>query len=48
MIDMIALSVPHFVIALAIWRLLRRPDLDDDPALPRSDRGQHPRGGGSA
>ena len=38
MIDMIALCVPHFVIALAIVRLVRRSDLDDDPALPRDSR----------
>jgi hypothetical protein len=35
MIDLIALSIPHFVLALAVWRLVSRADLDDDPALPR-------------
>jgi hypothetical protein len=37
MIDMLALAVPHFVMAVAVWRLVRRPDLDNDPALPRID-----------
>jgi hypothetical protein len=35
MIDLLALSIPHFVLALAVWRLVSRADLDDDPALPR-------------
>ncbi len=35
MIDLLALGVPHLVMALAIWRLVHRADLDDDPALPR-------------
>ena len=35
MIDMIALAVPHIVMAIAVWRLVNRPDLDEDPALPR-------------
>jgi hypothetical protein len=38
MIDLLALAVPHFVMAIAVWRLTRRPDLDDDPALPRPDK----------
>jgi hypothetical protein len=38
MIDLLALAVPHFVMAIAVWRLTRRPDLDDDPALPRHER----------
>lgn len=38
MIDLVALAVPHFVMAVAVWRLTRRPDLDDDPALPRRER----------
>lgn len=37
MIDLLALAIPHFVMALAIVRLIRRTDLDDDPALPRPD-----------
>jgi hypothetical protein len=35
MIDLLALVVPHFVMAIAVWRLARRADLDNDPALPR-------------
>jgi hypothetical protein len=42
MIDLIALAVPHFVMAVAVWRLVARPDLDDDPALPR--KAADPRG----
>ncbi len=38
MIDLIALSIPHFVLALAVWRLVSRADLDDDPALPRKEK----------
>jgi hypothetical protein len=37
MIDLLALSVPHFVMAVAVWRLVRRTDLDEDPALPRRE-----------
>ncbi len=35
MIDLLALAIPHFVMAVAVWRLVRRADLDDDPALPK-------------
>ena len=35
MIDLLALFIPHFVLAIAVWRLVSRADLDDDPALPR-------------
>lgn len=35
MIDLLALAIPHFVMAIAVWRLVKRADLDDDPALPR-------------
>ena len=35
MIDKLTIFLPHFLMALAIWRLLRRDDLNDDPALPR-------------
>ena len=38
MIDLLSLAVPHFVMAIAVWRLMQRTDLDDDPALPGSDR----------
>lgn len=34
MIDKFTLFLPHVLMAIAIWRLLRRDDLDDDPALP--------------
>lgn len=44
MIDMLALAIPHFVMAIAVWRLVHRADLDNDPALPRSgaDRSTQP------
>jgi hypothetical protein len=32
MIDSFALLLSHGLIALAAWRLVRRPDLDDDDA----------------
>jgi hypothetical protein len=35
MIDLIALVVPHFAMAVAVWRLVRRADLDRDPVLTR-------------
>jgi hypothetical protein len=35
MVDLLALFIPHFVMAIAVWRLVSRDDLDDDPALPR-------------
>jgi hypothetical protein len=31
MIDQFALALTHGLLALAAWRLLRRPDLDRDP-----------------
>lgn len=34
MIDKFTLFLPHFLMALAVWRLLKRDDLDDDPSLP--------------
>jgi hypothetical protein len=34
MIDKFTLFLPHLLMAIAIWRLLQRPDLDDDPSLP--------------
>jgi hypothetical protein len=34
MIDNFALALSHGLMLLAAWRLLRRPDLDDDAALP--------------
>ena len=38
MIDLLALAVPHFVMAIAVWRLVQRADLDDDPALPGPEK----------
>ena len=34
MIDNFALAVSHGLMLLAAWRLLARPDLDDDSAPP--------------
>ncbi|MCW1987788.1 UNVERIFIED_ORG: hypothetical protein M2348_003538 [Sphingomonas sp. R1F5B] len=34
MIDKITIFVPHILMALMIWKLVHRADLDDDPALP--------------
>ena len=31
MIDAFALAVSHGLMMLALWRLLKRPDLDRDP-----------------
>jgi len=38
MIDLLALVVPHFVMAIAVWRLVQRADLDHDPALPGREK----------
>lgn len=35
MIDNFALAISHALIALACWRLLRRPDLDREPPPAR-------------
>lgn len=35
MIDNFALALSHGLILLAVWRLLGRPDLDDDSGKPR-------------
>ena len=37
MIDNFAIAVTHGLMLLAAWRLLSRPDLDDD-AAPRASR----------
>ncbi len=45
MIDSFALLLSHGLIALAVWRLLSRPDLDEDsssPAAARWGRGAAP------
>ncbi|HQS97943.1 hypothetical protein [Novosphingobium sp. 17-62-19] len=34
MIDKLTLFLPHMLMAIAVWRLLKRNDLDDDPSLP--------------
>lgn len=36
MIDNLALAISHGLIALAVWRLLRRPDLDREDMPPPS------------
>jgi hypothetical protein len=36
MIDNFALAVSHGLILLAAWRLIQRPDLDNDDAPPRA------------
>jgi hypothetical protein len=38
MIDNFALAVSHGLMLLVAWRLLWRPDLEDDGAPPTSDR----------
>jgi hypothetical protein len=43
MIDIFTVVVPHALMALAVWRLLHRDDLDNDPALPE---GRKPLGRG--
>ncbi|WP_338467555.1 hypothetical protein RXV95_03060 [Novosphingobium sp. ZN18A2] len=34
MIDKFTILVPHLLMAIAIWRLLQRDDLDHDPNFP--------------
>lgn len=38
MIDTLTLALTHGLMALALWRLLFRADLDQDGALPREPR----------
>jgi hypothetical protein len=51
MIDKLTLFLPHMLMAIAVWRLLKRQDLDDDPSLPsrrapfRQTRAQPPGNG---
>lgn len=33
MIDKITIFLPHLLMALMVWRLLRRDDLDHDPVI---------------
>lgn len=39
MIDNFSLALSHGLLLLAAWRLLFRPDLDDDEAGPEPRRG---------
>lgn len=48
MIDIITVVVPHVLMAIAVWRLLHRDDLDHDPILPGRERGLMGRKGGQA
>lgn len=34
MIDKFTVFLPHLLMAIAIWRLFKRDDLDNDPSLP--------------
>ncbi len=36
MIDTFSILLSHGLLLLAFWRLLGRPDLDDESALPQS------------
>jgi hypothetical protein len=38
LIDLFTLALTHSLIALALWRMLFRPDLDADGAAPRAPR----------
>lgn len=48
MIDIFTVVVPHALMAIAVWRLLLRDDLDDDPILPGRKSGFARRKAGSA
>jgi hypothetical protein len=54
MIDNFALALTHFLLLLAAWRLLSRPDLDDDaagapePPAPKGGRWSLGKGGADA
>lgn len=55
MIDNFALAISHGLILLAAWRLVQRPDLDDDgasgparPTKPKSRRPSFLKGNGGA
>jgi hypothetical protein len=34
MIDIFTVVVPHLLMGVAVWRLIHRDDLDNDPLLP--------------
>lgn len=38
MIDKFTLLLPHMLMALMVWRLLRRDDLDTDPAITAANK----------
>lgn len=38
MIDKFTLLLPHLLMALMVWRLLRRDDLDSDPAIVAANK----------
>lgn len=42
MIDSFALLLSHGLILLAAWRLVQRPDLDDDKAPPPAPGAKRP------
>ena len=48
MIDNFALALSHGLLLLAAWRLLSRPDLDDDAVPPPPPPAERPRGFGKA
>jgi hypothetical protein len=38
MIDKFTIVLPHLLMALMVWRLLRRDDLDTDPAITAANK----------
>ncbi|WP_295640102.1 hypothetical protein [Novosphingobium sp.] len=38
MIDKFTIFLPHLLMALMVWRLLRRDDLDSDPAIVAANK----------
>ncbi|WP_292933837.1 hypothetical protein [Novosphingobium sp. PASSN1] len=48
MIDIFTVVVPHVLMAIAVWRLLARDDLDNDPILPGIKSALARRGGKTA
>ena len=38
LVDILSLALTHGLMAIALWRLLRREDLDSDPGDPASAR----------